>query len=172
MRPRASGEVASGSAASAAELAEFLRDRRTLALTGAGVSTDSGIPDYRGPHARPRSPMRYQTFMRDASARQRYWARSAMGWPRTREARPNPVHGALARLERCGRLSAVLTQNVDGLHQRGGSGRVLELHGSLATVLCLDCGRRSARAELQRRIADANPAFAPPSGRLAPADRI
>ena len=149
-------------------LGAFLDGRRVLALTGAGVSTDSGIPDYRGPNAPAREPMRYRTFVGDVAARRRYWARSAVGWPRTRAARPNPVHRALARLERAGRVSAVLTQNVDGLHQRGGSDRVLELHGGLATTVCLDCGTRAGRDALQERIRAANPGFAPETVALAP----
>lgn len=169
-RPDAPTDSASAGHASAASdaLRAFLDGRRVLALTGAGVSTDSGIPDYRGPNARARAPMRYRTFVGDAAARRRYWARSAIGWPRTRAARPNSVHRALARLERTGRVSAVLTQNVDGLHQRGGSDRVLELHGGLATTVCLGCGARGARDALQERIRAANPTFAPEAVALAP----
>jgi NAD-dependent SIR2 family protein deacetylase len=149
-------------------LAELLRERRTLVLSGAGVSTDSGIPDYRGPTSRPRSPMRFQEFARDPEARRRYWARSSVGWPVTARARPNDGHRALARLERRGLLTGVLTQNVDGLHQQGGSRRVLELHGSLASVICLDCGARSARADLQARMRAANPHFHAQADDVAP----
>jgi NAD-dependent SIR2 family protein deacetylase len=149
-------------------LAELLRERRTLVLSGAGVSTDSGIPDYRGPASRPRSPMRYQEFVRDGEARRRYWARSSVGWPVTARARPNEGHRALARLERRGLLTGVLTQNVDGLHQQGGSRHVLELHGSLASVVCLDCGARSARADLQARMRAANPDFHAQADDVAP----
>jgi NAD-dependent SIR2 family protein deacetylase len=149
-------------------LAELLRRRRALVLSGAGVSTDSGIPDYRGPDSRPRSPMRYQEFVRDAEARRRYWARSSVGWPVTARARPNDGHRALARLERRGLLAGVLTQNVDGLHQQGGSRHVLELHGSLASVICLDCGARSARADLQARMRAANPDFHAQADDVAP----
>lgn len=140
-------------------LTEFLDRHRTLVLSGAGISTDSGIPDYRGPASRPRAPMRYQTFLRDDEARRRYWARSSVGWPVTAQARPNLAHAAVARLERGGAVAGVVTQNVDGLHQQAGSRRVLELHGSLATVVCLDCGVRSARTVLQERMHAANPAF-------------
>lgn len=146
----------------------LLRERRTLVLSGAGVSTDSGIPDYRGPLSRPRAPMRYQEFLRDPEARRRYWARSSVGWPVTARARPNDGHRALARLERRGHLTGVLTQNVDGLHQQGGSRHVLELHGSLASVICLDCGARSARADLQARMRAANPDFHAQADDVAP----
>lgn len=152
----------------AGALAAFLHGRRALALTGAGVSTDSGIPDYRGPTSKPRDPMRYATFVRDEAARRRYWARSTVGWPITALARPNAGHEALARLERAGHLAGVLTQNVDGLHQEAGSRRVLELHGSLATVVCLGCGVRSARAVLQQRLRAANPTFEARSDDVAP----
>lgn len=149
-------------------LADLLATHRTLVLSGAGISTDSGIPDYRGPDAAPRAPMRYQTFLRDEAARRRYWARSSVGWPVTARARPNAAHAALARLERRGVVAGVLTQNVDGLHQQAGSRRVLELHGSLAAVICLDCGVRSARAVLQERIRRANPAFHAEADDVAP----
>jgi NAD-dependent SIR2 family protein deacetylase len=149
-------------------LSELLAARRALVLSGAGISTDSGIPDYRGPDARPRAPMRYQTFVRDPEARRRYWARSSIGWPVTARARPNEAHAAVARLERCGAVAGVLTQNVDGLHQEAGSRRVLELHGSLATVICLDCGVRSARAVLQERMRAANPTFRAHAEDVAP----
>ncbi len=141
-------------------LARFLERGRVMVLSGAGVSTASGIPDYRGPNATPREPMRYQTFLSGVEAQRRYWARSSVGWPVTARAEPNPTHHGVAQLERCGVVQDVLTQNVDGLHQRAGSQRVLELHGSLATVVCLTCGARSARSRLQDRIAEANPGFA------------
>ncbi|MDZ7706892.1 MAG: NAD-dependent protein deacetylase [Trueperaceae bacterium] len=149
-------------------LTDLLATRRTLVLSGAGISTDSGIPDYRGPTSRTRNPTTYQTFVRDEEARRRYWARSSIGWPLTARARPNGGHGALARLERRGATTGVLTQNVDGLHQRGGSRRVLELHGSLSSVICLACGARSARATLQERLGAANPGFHVRDGDVAP----
>jgi NAD-dependent SIR2 family protein deacetylase len=149
-------------------LTDLLSRHRTLVLSGAGMSTDSGIPDYRGPDAAPRAPMRYQTFLRDDAARRRYWARSSVGWPVTARARPNAAHAAVARLERRGVVAGVLTQNVDGLHQQAGSRRVLELHGSLAAVICLDCGVRSARAVLQERMRRANPAFHAEADDVAP----
>jgi len=166
--PRPSSAPAELRPAELEALAELLASRRTLVLSGAGVSTDSGIPDYRGPTSRPRSPMRFQEFVRDEAARRRYWARSSVGWPLTARARPNPGHHALARLERRGRTTVVLTQNVDGLHQQGGSHRVLELHGSLASVACLECGARSARAALQERMRAANPGFHAHADDVAP----
>lgn len=149
-------------------LARLLETRRTLVLSGAGISTDSGIPDYRGPTSRSRNPTTYQTFVRDEAARRRYWARSSIGWPLTAHARPNDGHRALARLERRGTTTGVLTQNVDGLHQRGGSHQVLELHGSLSSVICLACGARSARSTLQERLRTANPDFRARTEDVAP----
>jgi NAD-dependent SIR2 family protein deacetylase len=145
-------------------LADLLRDRSLVVLTGAGISTESGIPDYRGAGKEERVPMpiRYQEFVRSREARSRYWARSAVGWPRMSSARPNPGHLALARLERAGLVRGVITQNVDGLHQAAGSRRVVELHGTLSRVLCLECGAPEARSEVQDRLRGLNP------GRLRP----
>ena len=143
-------------------LVEVLRGRRVVALTGAGCSTESGIPDYRGPDGRfrERAPMRYREFVGSAAARRRYWARSAVGWPRFSRARPNPGHRALAALEGAGLLQGVITQNVDGLHHAAGSRRVVELHGSLGRVRCLDCGGEERRSDLQRRLLELNPGWA------------
>lgn len=143
-------------------LAGLLADRPFVALVGAGCSTESGIPDYRGPGSRrtPVSPIMYREFVRDPDARARYWARSAVGWRRVAEARPNPAHHALARFEAEGRMPGVITQNVDGLHGRAGSQRVVELHGSLAEVRCLDCGAVESRDGMQDRLLEANPAWA------------
>lgn len=142
-----------------APLASLLRGRRTLVLTGAGCSTESGIPDYRGPttKARVRSPISYLPFVRRPEVRARYWARSAVGWPRFRTAEPNRTHRALAELERRGVVTRVLTQNVDGLHQRAGSDDVIELHGALSRVVCLDCLERSSRDALQDELRSLNP---------------
>lgn len=139
-------------------VADLLRGRRIVALVGAGCSTESGIPDYRGPESsrKRRTPIQYQEFVRSESARSRYWARSAVGWARIAAARPNAAHFALAQLEAAGMLAGVITQNVDGLHGAAGSRRVVELHGSLATVRCLDCGERIARDAFQRRILELN----------------
>jgi len=143
-------------------LLDLLRGRRVVVLAGAGCSTESGIPDYRGPGAKlhRRAPMTYQEFVRSAESRARYWARSAVGWPRFQAARPNAAHGALARLEADGVVRGVVTQNVDGLHQAAGSREVLELHGSLAFVRCLACGHRTGRASFQERLGALNRAWA------------
>lgn len=146
-----------------AALADFLGHRRRLfVLTGAGISTASGIPDYRdleGGWKRP-PPVTYQAFTADAKTRARYWARSLVGWRRFGAARPNDAHLALARLEAEGRVEALLTQNVDGLHQRAGSRNVIDLHGRLDEVRCLGCERRIARADFQRELERRNPDWA------------
>ncbi|MDI6101577.1 NAD-dependent protein deacetylase [Actinoplanes sp. NEAU-A12] len=131
-------------------------------LSGAGLSTDSGIPDYRGPSgtARRGSPMTYQTFTGDPLARRRYWARSHLGWRTIGGARANDGHRAVTRLQERGLLAGVITQNVDGLHQAAGARDVIELHGNLARVVCLGCGELSGRADLEERLTAANPGFA------------
>jgi NAD-dependent SIR2 family protein deacetylase len=139
-------------------LAELLRGRRVVALTGAGCSTESGIPDYRGPDTPPRKrpPIQHREFVDDAEARRRYWARSMIGWPRLAAARPNPAHEALAALETGGALAGLITQNVDGLHHAAGSRTVIELHGAIARVRCLACEAITTREALQRRLIAAN----------------
>lgn len=131
-------------------------------LTGAGVSTDSGIPDYRGPETarRSRNPVRFQQFVQDPLWRQRYWARSCVGWPRIRDAQPNACHHALSELARAGVVAGLITQNVDRLHAKAGLDGV-ELHGALAEVVCLSCGQVREREALQQRLLAANPDFAP-----------
>jgi NAD-dependent SIR2 family protein deacetylase len=130
-----------------------------LVLSGAGLSTESGIPDYRGPTglALRATPMTYQTFTGSAAARRRYWARSHVGWRRIVRALPNDGHRAVAELSRRGLLTGVITQNVDGLHQAAGAAEVTELHGSLHRVMCLSCGQRTPRTDLERRLKAANP---------------
>jgi NAD+-dependent protein deacetylase sirtuin 4 len=142
-----------------APLLDLLRDRRIVVLAGAGCSTESGIPDYRGPEAssRPRRPLQYQEFIRSETARVRYWARSAAGWPRFSASRPNEGHRALAELERAGLVAGVITQNVDGLHHAAGSRNVIELHGTLAQVCCLQCGDVLPRDGVQQRLIALNP---------------
>jgi NAD-dependent SIR2 family protein deacetylase len=141
-------------------LIEVLAGRRIVALTGAGCSTESGIPDYRGGgRPAPRNPIQHDAFMRRAEVRRRYWARATLGWERFSAAAPNPAHAALAALEASGHLAGVITQNVDRLHQRAGSRRVVELHGALADVACLRCGLHEPRAELQARLLAANPGW-------------
>ena len=142
-------------------LAGWVADGDVVVLSGAGLSTESGIPDYRGPSgaARPSTPMTYQSFTRDPVARRRYWARSHVGWRTIGDARPNDGHRVVARLQELGLLGGIITQNVDGLHQAGGAHDVVELHGNLARIRCLDCGDLTARTELERRLTDANPGF-------------
>lgn len=136
--------------------------RRVFVLTGAGCSTASGIPDYRGRdgHWKRPPPVTFQAFMQDPRTRARYWARSFVGWPRFADARPNPAHEALARWDRReSRIPLLLTQNVDALHQRAGSRGVLDLHGRLDRVLCMDCGTGLPRATVQVELARLNPAW-------------
>ena len=141
-------------------MADALAARQALVLTGAGMSTASGIPDYRGPDGRRRvTPMQFGEFVGSSEARQRYWARSFVGWQRFTRSRPNAGHHALARLQSAGAVGPVITQNVDGLHQAAGTREVTELHGALADVVCLTCGERSSRRELDRRMHADNPGF-------------
>lgn len=145
-------------------MVELVASGGVLILSGAGLSTESGIPDYRGPTGLARkvsgsSPMTYQTFTGSAAARRRYWARSYLGWRHIARAVPNHGHRAVAELSRRGLLTGIITQNVDGLHQAAGASEVTELHGSLHRVLCLSCGQRTSRADLDRRLAAANPGW-------------
>jgi NAD-dependent SIR2 family protein deacetylase len=142
----------------------MLTGRPLVALTGAGLSTDSGIPDYRGPNSPRATPMTFSEFRSGEPARRRYWARSHVGWARMRQATPNDGHRALATLERAGVLRGLITQNVDGLHRAAGQRTVIDLHGRLTDVICLDCRRRTMRAELQQRLAVLNPGFAQTHG--------
>ena len=139
---------------------DLLAGRALVTLTGAGLSTDSGIPDYRGPSAPDRTPMTYAEFRSGPAARQRYWARSHVGWSRMHTANPNPGHQALARLEAAGAQRFLITQNVDGLHEQAGSTSMVALHGRIADVVCLDCGDHSSRARLQQELAALNPGYA------------
>ncbi len=152
-------------------LVRFVRQHPRLAvLTGAGISTGSGIPDYRdarGEWKRP-APVQLADFVNRESARQRYWARSLVGWPYFCEARPNASHAALAALERAGRVRQVVTQNVDRLHQQSGSRQVIDLHGRLDRVVCLGCGAQTSRAALQQWLEDENPLFADLAAEPAP----
>jgi NAD-dependent SIR2 family protein deacetylase len=138
---------------------ELLTGRPLVALTGAGLSTDSGIPDYRGPGSPRRTPMTYTEFVSGPEAQRRYWARSHVGWARMAHAEPNAGHRAVAALERSGVLHGVITQNVDGLHRAAGSRAVIDLHGRIADVVCLGCRRISPRDALQERLAALNPGF-------------
>ena len=143
---------------------DVLAGRPFAALTGAGLSTDSGIPDYRGPGSPRRAPMTYQEFLSGEQAQRRYWARSHVGWARMAHAVPNDGHRALADLERTGALRGLITQNVDGLHAAAGSRALIDLHGRIADVVCTACGRRGSREELQRRLSAANPGFVEAAG--------
>lgn len=139
------------------EAIRLMRGARTAVLTGAGVSTDSGIPDYRGEGAPVRNPMTVQTFLSSETARKRYWAGSHLGWRAFASAQPNDGHRALASLEAAGVVSGVVTQNVDGLHRKAGSTHVVELHGGSDRVACLACGQMFARQSVADRLELLNP---------------
>jgi NAD-dependent SIR2 family protein deacetylase len=152
-------------------LREFLDKHPRLAvLTGAGISTSAGIPDYRdenGEWKRTR-PVEFQPFMNNPHVRQRYWARSTVGWPIISGAHPSEAHRALARLETAGAVRTVITQNVDGLHAAAGSRNVIDLHGRIDAVRCMQGEHRLPRVELQRELLANNPAWAGIEGRVAP----
>ena len=161
--------VAPRAAASLDAVAELVSAGNVLALTGAGISTESGIPDYRGPDGERRvTPMQLSEFTGSSQARQRYWARSYVGWQRFNRARPNAGHEAVAALQQAGFVGPVITQNVDGLHQAAGATDVTELHGSLAKVVCLTCGDRTSRWDLDERMRVANPSFEVTSDEIRP----
>ncbi|MGW9111928.1 Sir2 family NAD-dependent protein deacetylase [Microbacterium sp. NPDC055683] len=149
--------VGTPAAAQIGRAIDALAGRRVAVLTGAGVSTDSGIPDYRGEGAPKRNPMTAQTFLSDEAARRRYWVGSHLGWRAFAAAQPNAGHTALAALERGGVASGVVTQNVDGLHLRAGSHRVVELHGTMRRVLCTQCGQVFDRRDVGERVERDNP---------------
>jgi NAD-dependent SIR2 family protein deacetylase len=141
------------------QLSTLLAGRRAVALTGAGMSTDSGIPDYRSPGTPPRTPMTIEMFLSSGDFRRHYWARNHLGWRHMDAAVPNAGHLALATLERQGRVSGVITQNVDMLHLKAGNRSVLELHGSYGRVRCLGCEHRVSRHRLAELLEPANTAF-------------
>jgi NAD-dependent SIR2 family protein deacetylase len=158
-----------GDQAAYERLVELLRGGNVTVLTGAGLSTESGIPDYRGPDGKRRVvPMTYGEFVASPANRQRYWARSFVGWRRFAGAGPNDGHRAVADLQRLGLVRAIITQNVDGLHQQAGAHDVLELHGNLGFARCLDCGETTQRAELDVRLGEANPHFEVIAGEVRP----
>jgi NAD-dependent SIR2 family protein deacetylase len=140
-------------------LEELVRHGRVLVLTGAGCSTESGIPDYRDINGtwKRRQPVRYQDFARSEAVRQRYWARSLQGWPVLDGAVPNRAHRTLAQLEESRHVDFLITQNVDGLHRKAGSRNVLDLHGCMDNVVCLSCAGASPHSEFQARLLDQNP---------------
>ncbi|CAM3577996.1 NAD-dependent protein deacetylase [Halomonas lysinitropha] len=164
-------QVLSGNVGNLEALAAFVaRYPRLAVITGAGVSTASGIPDYRddrGDWKRP-PPMQHQLFMASHAARQRYWARALVGFQTLQQARPNAAHAALARLESRGHVNGVITQNVDGLHQRAGSRRVIDLHGRADRVRCMGCGARRMRYDLHAELADRNPHWLEAGARAGP----
>lgn len=153
------------------QLAAFIeRHRRVCVLTGAGISTDSGIPDYRDANGdwKRQQPIRYQEFIGSEPNRRRYWARSWFGWPRFASAQPNLAHQALVRLEMAGFVEHIITQNVDGLHQQAGSRQVIDLHGRLDAVICLECPYQDGREAFQSVLTESNPTFTARVATLGP----
>ncbi len=142
------------------ELAALFANGPVAVLTGAGISTDSGIPDYRGAGTPPRTPMSISQFTTDTAYRQRFWAGARVGAMPLDALEPNAGHRALAELEHSGRVDGVITQNVDGLHRRAGSRTVVELHGSGAAIRCAECGSRWSRAEVLHWFDVGNPGYA------------
>lgn len=145
-----------------ARAATVLRGRTIAVLTGAGISTDSGIPAYRGAGTTPRTPMTGPTFLSDEAARRRYWLGSHLGWRRFASIAPNAGHRAIADMEQSGAVSGVITQNVDDLHRRAGSSRVIELHGTMHRISCTKCGEVFDRYDIAARIETENPWIAVP----------
>jgi len=168
--PSCAGSRETGEAAGLAALAGIVQRSRLVVLTGAGCSTESGIPDYRDDAGawKRKPPMPYQEFIASHAARQRYWARAMIGWRALCGARPNRAHHALARLEQAGHIRCLITQNVDGLHQRAGSRQVVDLHGRIDAVECLRCGRTGSRADIQTRLEHLNPQWGGLDARIAP----
>jgi len=148
-----------GQTASLDRVLELFGGHPFALLTGAGLSTDSGIPDYRGPNATPRKPVTYQEFTGDPSLRQRYWARNHLGWAQMHRAAPNAGHFAAAALERQGALTGVITQNVDRLHEDAGAANVVDLHGRFDRVVCLQCGEEYSRDFIATILGELNPGF-------------
>jgi NAD-dependent deacetylase sirtuin 4 len=151
-------------------LVELLAGKRLAVLTGAGCSTESGIPDYRGEGTskRARKPIQFDAYVHDPIARARYWARSVIGWPKMAAARPNATHRGLAALEQAGAMTGLITQNVDRLHHAAGSREVVELHGALAEVRCLACSTIESREQLQARMLERNPDWRDADASMAP----
>lgn len=138
-------------------LVQLVAGRRVAVLTGAGVSTDSGIPDYRGQGASKRTPMNISDFLNSELARKRYWAGAHVGWKRFSQAEPNQGHLAIAAMEQGGIIEGVISQNVDGLHRRAGNSHVVDLHGSLDRVICLECSQQFDRVSIEQQLSDENP---------------
>jgi NAD-dependent SIR2 family protein deacetylase len=151
--------------------AEIIGLGGVVVLSGAGLSTESGIPDYRGPggaYSRNHTPITYQLFRDDPRGRHRYWARSYIGWPMMRDMQPNAGHLSVAALESAGLVTGVITQNVDSLHHKAGSSAVIDLHGRLDTVMCMGCGLRGSRVALHDRIASVNAGWEGAATRINP----
>lgn len=159
MDPVAAGDPGPAELAALEQARVILASKKLAVLTGAGLSTDSGIPDYRGPGSAPRKPMTYQEFIASADNRRRYWARNHIGWSHLRHADPNTGHVAVARLERRGLLSGLITQNVDRLHEDAGSTNVVDLHGRFDQVICLANGHTFSRQLLAAILEELNPGF-------------
>ncbi|MDF9876897.1 NAD-dependent SIR2 family protein deacetylase [Cellulosimicrobium cellulans] len=166
-QPPPSGTEPEPPLGTAEDAVRLLRGLRVTALTGAGLSTDSGIPDYRGPDSPPRNPMTYQQFVQDEAFRRHYWARNHVGWQHVHRTQPNAGHRALARLEDAGILVGLITQNVDLLHEDAGSRNVIDLHGRYDRVICLQCGRVISREHLADRLTALNPGFIESIGDVA-----
>ncbi|MCZ2404838.1 NAD-dependent protein deacetylase [Paenarthrobacter sp. Z7-10] len=141
------------------DIARLLSGQKIAILTGAGLSTDSGIPDYRGPDSLPRTPLTYQQFTGSDELRRRYWARNHLGWQHLRRADPNPGHAAVAAMERHGITSGIITQNVDRLHEAAGAVDVVDLHGRFDQVICLHCHTQFSRQHLAGILEELNPGF-------------
>jgi NAD-dependent SIR2 family protein deacetylase len=153
----------------AGDIARLVAGKRVAVLTGAGISTDSGIPDYRGQGASKRTPMKFADFIGSVEYRRRYWAGAHLGWRRFAAAEPNRGHIALAAMEQFGAISGIVSQNVDGLHRRAGSAHVVDLHGTLSRVGCVECGQMYDRESVEHRVALLNPWLAQmPDPELAP----
>jgi NAD-dependent SIR2 family protein deacetylase len=164
-----SGSIAPADGLTAA--AEIIGRGGVVVLSGAGLSTESGIPDYRGPggaYSRNHTPITYQLFRDDPRGRHRYWARSYIGWPMMRDMQPNAGHLSVAALESAGLVTGVITQNVDSLHHKAGSAAVIDLHGRLDTVMCMACGLRGSRVALHDRIASMNAGWEGAATRINP----
>lgn len=166
------GSLARSDIATLEGVAALLREYPAALLTGAGLSTDSGIPDYRGPKSPPRQPLQYQEFMGEPLLRQRYWARNHVGWAQLHQAKPNAGHYAAGALERGGHLSGIITQNVDRLHELAGASNVVDLHGRYDMIVCMACSNTFSRAFLANLLTELNPGFLDAvnaSGGVAPA---
>ncbi|WP_405476325.1 NAD-dependent protein deacetylase [Paenarthrobacter ilicis] len=159
MEPTESSPLASVDVEAVQEATEILSSKRLAVLTGAGLSTDSGIPDYRGPGSAPRKPMTLQEFIGSQANRRRYWARNHIGWSHIRHADPNTGHRAIAAMESRGLLTGLITQNVDRLHEDAGSVNVVDLHGRFDQVICLDHGHVFSRSLIAGILEEINPGF-------------